>query len=54
MNKLIREFISDEHREYKFKFGQLLASSLSGFITGAIVASLVWVVVLNYVSNLRY
>ena len=52
MNNLIREFISDEKRDYRFKLGDLIASSLSGFITGAVVASIVWIVVLNYVSNL--
>lgn len=36
MNKIIREFISDDSRQYKFKIGKKHASALSGFIFGAL------------------
>ena len=48
MNKFTRDFISEENREYKYKIGGLIASSLSGFIAGAIVASIIWVALLKY------
>lgn len=36
MNKIIREFVSDDSRQYKFKIGKTPASALSGFISGVI------------------
>jgi hypothetical protein len=48
MGKLTRDFISDEKREYKIKFGHLLASSLSGFICGALVATVIWMIAFRY------
>jgi len=50
MNNITRDFVSEEKREYKFKFGQLIASSLSGFIGGAVVASIIWIIVLEYLN----
>jgi hypothetical protein len=38
MNKLTQEFVAEDNREYKFKIGSLIASSLTGFIAGFIVA----------------
>jgi len=46
MEKIGRDFISEESRQYKFKIGHLIASSLSGFLAGVIFASLVWVFIL--------
>ncbi|MCL4358411.1 MAG: hypothetical protein M1505_00310 [Patescibacteria group bacterium] len=44
-NKLLKEFIVEaDPPKYKHKFGHLIASSLSGFITGAGVASIIWYV----------
>jgi len=46
MNKihnLFRDFISEEQRQFKFKIGKTLASSLSGFIAGVIFASIFWI-----------
>jgi len=43
MAQLIRDFISKEERSFKFKLGKTIASSLSGFIVGAIFASGVWI-----------
>ena len=43
MKELLREFISNEKRNYKFKFGKVIASSLAGFVIGAIVATIILV-----------
>ena len=43
-NDLTKDFVSNESRKYKFKMGGQLASSLSGFIAGVIVSSIVWYV----------
>jgi hypothetical protein len=40
MENLQNDFVSNEKKSYKWSFGKLLASSLSGFIAGVIVASL--------------
>ncbi|MFA6341031.1 MAG: hypothetical protein WCX27_02205 [Candidatus Paceibacterota bacterium] len=37
-----RDFISQDPRDFKFKLGKTLASSLSGFIGGFVVASIFW------------
>ncbi|MCX6761069.1 MAG: hypothetical protein NTZ84_03150 [Candidatus Nealsonbacteria bacterium] len=47
MNKIARDFISEENRQYNFKFGQVIASSLSGFICGSVVVSMIWMVILK-------
>ena len=36
------DFISKENRQYKFKIGTLIASSLSGFIAGVLLTSIAW------------
>lgn len=38
----MNDFISQDQREYKFKLGTVVASSLSGFIAGAMIASIGW------------
>lgn len=40
--KLFRDFVSNEDRTYRVRIGHVLASSLSGFVAGVIVASLVF------------
>lgn len=35
------DFISEEKRSYKFKIGKIIASSLSGFVAGAVFATIV-------------
>ncbi len=42
--KLKDEFIhgSDSPHDYPYKLGKLIATPLSGFIAGAVFASLVW------------
>ena len=47
MNELLKDFVSEEERYFKFKIGKILASSLSGFIAGGIVASIIWIIVLK-------
>jgi uncharacterized RDD family membrane protein YckC len=38
-----REFISKEPRKFHHRLGKAIASSLSGFTAGVIVASILWV-----------
>jgi len=46
MHKFLhRDFISQEKREFCFKIGGTLASSLTGFVAGVIFASIFWGVV---------
>lgn len=40
MKKLSDDFISHDRKTFKYKLGKVLASSLSGFIAGLIVASI--------------
>jgi len=42
-NKFLRDFISDEKRVFKFQIGKIIASSLAGFVIGAISATIVLV-----------
>jgi hypothetical protein len=48
-----KDFISKEQRDYKFKIGSVIASSLTGFLVGAIVASTIWAIGFDYMSNAR-
>jgi len=41
MQGIARDFISEEPRKFMMKLGTTLASSLSGFIAGAIFASII-------------
>ena len=50
MNNITRDFVSEESREYRMKIGGILASALSGFIAGIIVASIIWMVAFRYFS----
>lgn len=50
MNKLqnlSRDFISKEERDFNFKIGEILASSLSGFIAG-VFATLLFLSIAAY------
>jgi len=42
-NKLLRDFISEEKRPFKFQIGKVIASSLAGFVIGATVATIILV-----------
>lgn len=48
MNKYLKDFVSEEDRYFSLKIGKMLASSLSGFVAGVIVASFVWAIMLNF------
>lgn len=52
MKKIMDEFVSNEQKQFKFKIGRLLASSLSGFIAGVLFSSLVWGLIL-YLLDLK-
>ncbi|MBI4119740.1 MAG: hypothetical protein HY456_02760 [Parcubacteria group bacterium] len=52
MNAFFRDFISEETRRFKFKIGELLASSLSGFIAGVIFASIIWVFIVYFLRSI--
>jgi acid phosphatase family membrane protein YuiD len=41
--KITREFISKEPRRFHVRLGHRIASSLSGFTAGVIVASIIWI-----------
>lgn len=49
-NKIRDEFGSNEGREYKFKIGRFRASTLTGFIAGAIMASIIWFAVAFFMN----
>jgi len=46
MYKYLKDFVSGEERHFQFKIGNMLASSLSGFIAGIIVASILWMTII--------
>ena len=48
MGNMTRDFVSDESRKFRFKLGKYLASSLSGFVVGVIVASMAWLIGIWY------
>ncbi len=50
---MFNDFISKEKRNYKFKIGSTIASSLTGFIFGVIVATIVWAIGFDYMSNMK-
>lgn len=49
MNKLFRDFVSYENREYPLHLGKTVASSLTGFIMGVIATNIVWATTMKYV-----
>ena len=49
---LFRDFYSQDPRSFKFKLGNLLASSLSGFVAGVIFATIIWWVIIYLEKNL--
>lgn len=46
---IFSDFISKENRKYKYKLGKTVASSLSGFICGVTVASIIWYVAIKFI-----
>jgi hypothetical protein len=47
MPKLSDDFVSNDPKTFEWKIGQVLASSLSGFIAGLIVASIFFMTVFD-------
>jgi uncharacterized RDD family membrane protein YckC len=52
MKKTPNEFTAPDSRQYRFQLGKRVASALSGFIAGAIFASIVWILILLYYKAL--
>lgn len=42
MKNLFRDFISYEKRDYNYKIGRTVASSLTGFLVGAVTTHIIW------------
>lgn len=40
----MHDFISHEIRQFRYGFGTILASSLSGFIAGAVTVGIFWLI----------
>ncbi len=47
MKKFQKDFISTEQRDFKWKLGTVVASSLSGFIVGFLIAVIIFVVLFD-------
>jgi len=50
MNKITRDFVSEEKREYNFRIGNTVASALAGFVAGAIAAIIVFLTLNKFYS----
>ncbi len=50
--ELLRDFISKESRGFKFRIGNMLASSLAGFVFGVIAASIIWMATIYIYQSL--
>lgn len=48
MKNIFRDFISYENRSYQHKIGRTVASSLTGFIVGALASHIIWMTVIDY------
>lgn len=53
MNEMFQDFISEEHRKFHFRMGRHLASALSGFMVGVVIASIVWGVGVWYFKRVQ-
>lgn len=54
METIIKDFVSDDPRQYRMRIGRVVASSLSGFIAGMIGGGVaVWVYLLTKTSGLE-
>jgi len=47
MEKTFDDFVSHDRKSFKWRLGKALASSLSGFIVGLIVASLFFITIFD-------
>jgi len=50
MRSLFKDFILDQDGKFSLQFGKVMASSLSGFLAGAVSASIVWFAVVWFVK----
>ena len=50
MNRVAKEFVSDEVRQYKIQVGHALASGLAGFVAGVVFATIVWGFVIYFLE----
>ncbi len=48
-----RQFVDTSHHTFNFKIGNLVASSLSGFIAGVIFTSIFWAVLFYLFVNVH-
>jgi hypothetical protein len=53
MSDITDDFVSREPRAFPFKLGSRLASSLTGFVAGALAASIVWLIGVWYVGRIQ-
>ena len=53
MSDIARDFVSQEPRKFRFRMGKYLASSLTGFVVGVIVASIVWIIGVWYFKQIQ-
>ncbi|MFA5109249.1 MAG: hypothetical protein WC458_01770 [Patescibacteria group bacterium] len=47
MSEVVKEFVSEEKKKFKWHLGKVVASSLSGFIAGVIVAVIFFLTVFD-------
>lgn len=47
MGEVSKHFVTNEEACYNYSLGKMVANSLSGFLAGMIVTSLVWTVIVN-------
>lgn len=52
MKNLFRDFVCYDKRDYKHKIGRTVASSLTGFIVGAIASHIIWLTVMKHAFDL--
>ena len=48
VSNFMREFVSNEKRNYNVKIGSTIASALAGVVCGAVLASAIWYVAFQY------
>lgn len=53
MTDFTKEFVSAEPRHFKFKIGNILASSLAGFVAGAAFSGIVLGLLIIYLLQNR-
>lgn len=47
-DKIKEDFISSDKRNFKWRLGRVLASSLTGFIAGFVVASIIFFTLFDF------